>query len=83
MSTGIACRKYEAKSTFQDPFTDTYTADWMLDASATLAEQYGQYVNSLSLDIKSDTLNQATLELVNESLKKTAKEVGVDKCWMI
>lgn len=79
VDAGLPAVDMETKSTFQDPFTDTYTADWMLDASAALAEQYGQYVNSLGLDIKSDTLNQATLELVNESLKKTAKEVGVDK----
>ena len=75
----------ETGETFQDPFTDTYTADWMMEASAALSDQYSEYVNSLGLktedgsDLTADNLAQDMIKLLNKAFAKTAKEIGVDQ----
>ena len=79
--------KVDAKTgeTFQDPFTDTYTPDWMMQASTALAAQYSEYVDSLKLkkedgsNLTSDNLAQGMIDLLNKEFAEAAKEVGWDQ----
>lgn len=65
--------------TFQDPFTDAYTPEWMMEASKALAAQYGEYVTGLGIPgVTGDNLLEVTMEELNKSLEKVSKEIGTD-----
>ena len=71
-------------ASFQDPFTDDYTAEDMLAASEALAEQYGEYVDSLNLKLDDgtpltkDNLRAAMIELLTAELDESIEEYGVE-----
>ena len=71
-------------ASFQDPFTDDYTAEDMLAASEALAEQYGEYVDSLNLKLDDgtpltkDNLRAAIIELLTAELDESVEEYGVE-----
>lgn len=71
--------------TFQDPFNDVYTTEWMMTASAALSDRYSEYVNSLSLTkedgsaLTSDNLAQGIIDLLNKEFAKTAEEIGTEQ----
>ncbi len=77
---GLPVVNKETGETFQDPFTDTYTPEWMMDASYALADQYKEYVTSLGIpSVTGDNLMDVTLEELNESLAKASEEIGADQ----
>jgi len=71
--------------TFQDPFTDIYTPEWMLEAGKALAKQYGEYVTGLSLTdeggdaITGENLREKMRILLNAGFKRAYSEFGWKK----
>ena len=71
--------------TFQDPFSETYTPEWMLEAGVKLTAQYETYIDHLGLaDAQGDAITGANLrdkmrELINLSLAKAYREIGIDR----
>lgn len=70
---------------FQDPFTDDFTPDDMLEASESLAKDYADYVDTLGLklddgtDLTSENLQSAVIDLLNDSLADAAENVGEEQ----
>ena len=71
--------------TFQDPFTESYTPEFMLEASEALGRQYGRYVNSLQLKdesgvlITGDGLREKIRVLLNAGFRKAFEKVGGER----
>lgn len=70
---------------FQDPFTDDFTPDDMLEASESLAKDYADYVDTLGLklddgtDLTSENLQSAVIDFLNDSLADAAENVGEEQ----
>ena len=82
---GLPAVDQKTGETFQDPFTDTYTPEWMMEASEALAPQYGEYVTSLGLKtdggdpLTGENLTEEMIVLLNRSLAKASADVGTEQ----